>query len=233
MSDKQTEKAVQEFVEVRKPGQDYEQFAEKKVTFDLPFDKNYKKYPRVDDNVTYAKTGRDYRGDMRESGLNLPDYSGPFRPDLSFMDFSHEGLIKLLWAAHDYYVLCVKAWAAAVAKRYGEDKKLEIQAAAWNGGVLPQLPRITQEFVAFEVTGKPKLDAGVCTFHPFKPDSRYTECGKERLVKMALGSHEFFLLVIESWAAQIVMRHGLDEMFSIQWDLWSAGGPCRNACHQD
>jgi hypothetical protein len=38
---------------------------------------------------------------------------------------------------------------------------------------------------------------------------------------MALGSHEFGLRAIEAWATQIIMRYGLDELFSIQWDLWS------------
>ena len=35
-----------------------------------------------------------------------------------------------------------------------------------------------------------------------------------------LGSHEFLLQCIEAWAAQIVVRYSLDEMFDIQWTLW-------------
>ena len=68
----------------------------------------------------------------------------------------------------------------------------------------------------------PDLDAGVVAFNPFKPDPRYAECDKERLVNLFLGSHEFLLLVIESWAAEVVVRYSLDEMFDIQWALWSA-----------
>ena len=30
------------------------------------------------------------------------------------------------------------------------------------------------------------------------------------------------MLVIESWAAEVVVRYSLDEMFDIQWALWSA-----------
>ena len=67
----------------------------------------------------------------------------------------------------------------------------------------------------------PELGTGVVAFSPFKPDPRYAECDKERLVNLFLGSHEFLLLVIESWAAQVVVRHSLDEMFDIQWELWS------------
>ena len=40
-------------------------------------------------------------------------------------------------------------------------------------------------------------------------------------MKLALGSHEYLLAAIESWAFAIVMRDGLDEMFAFQWALWS------------
>ena len=76
--------------------------------------------------------------------------------------------------------------------------------------------------MAFDgVDEMPELGAGVVTFNPFKPDPRYAECDKERLVNLLLGSHEFLLLVIEAWAAEVVVRYGLDEMFDIQWALWS------------
>ena len=67
----------------------------------------------------------------------------------------------------------------------------------------------------------PELGTGIVTFSPFPPDPRYSECDKERLVNLFLGSHEFLLLVIESWAAEVVVRYSLDEMFDIQWALWS------------
>ncbi len=35
-----------------------------------------------------------------------------------------------------------------------------------------------------------------------------------------LGSHEYLLQCIEGWAAQIVVRDGLDTMFDIQFQLW-------------
>ena len=76
--------------------------------------------------------------------------------------------------------------------------------------------------MAFDgVDEMPELDTGVVSFSPFKPDPSYAECDKERLVNLLLGSHEFLLLVIESWAAQVVVRYSLDEMFDIQWALWS------------
>ena len=57
--------------------------------------------------------------------------------------------------------------------------------------------------------------------NPYKPKPEWTQYSKERLVKLALGSHEFLLAAIESWALVIVMRDGLDEMFAFQWALWS------------
>jgi hypothetical protein len=40
------------------------------------------------------------------------------------------------------------------------------------------------------------------------------------LVTWFLGSHEYLLQCIEGWAAQIVVRYSLDDMFDIQWTLW-------------
>jgi hypothetical protein len=62
---------------------------------------------------------------------------------------------------------------------------------------------------------------GVILVNPYKPEPEWVQYSKERLVKLALGSHEFLLAAIESWALVIVMRDGLDEMFSFQWTLWS------------
>jgi hypothetical protein len=64
-------------------------------------------------------------------------------------------------------------------------------------------------------------DGGVVTINPFKADPKYLEYPKERLVALAMGSHEYLLTVIEAWAGDIVMRYGLDAMFDFQWALWS------------
>ena len=39
---------------------------------------------------------------------------------------------------------------------------------------------------------------------------------------MLLGSHEYILACNQAVAMQVVIRHSLDEMFSISWDIWSA-----------
>lgn len=221
MSEQQLGKTFDEFLEVRQPGVDYEehQYVEHlQIDVDLT---NFRKFPRVDDNVTYKKDGRDHRAELVDSGLELPDYSGPFKADLRFADFSREALVNMLSLSYEYYVLLVEAWASEVASRKGDDAMRAIQTSVWTNGVLPQVPRISEEWMALDgVDELPALDAGVVAFSPFKPDPRYSECGKEQLVKLALGSHEFLLLAIESWAAEIVVRYGLDEMFDIQWTLW-------------
>ncbi|MGA2836540.1 MAG: hypothetical protein ABSF84_08085 [Acidimicrobiales bacterium] len=224
MADIEIDENLQEFLEVRKPGADlsahqHDEFAlQIGVTLD-----NYTKFPRVDDNVTYKKQGRDHRDDIRpDESLELPDYSGPFRADLRFTDFSDDALISMYSLSYEYYVLLVESWAAEISARYGEDAKNELQLSAWTNGVVPHIDRITGEWGALDgVDLLPGLDGGVVTFNPFRPDPRLAECDKERLVDLCLGSHEFLLLVIEAWAAEVVVRYGLDEMFGIQWTLWS------------
>jgi hypothetical protein len=142
--------------------------------------------------------------------------------DLRFSDFSREALVRMLSMSHEYYVLLVEAWAAELASRQGEATMQEIQTSVWTNGVQPHLQRIADEWGALDgVDEMPELGTGVVTFNLFAPDPRYAELDKERLVNLALGSHELLLLVIESWAAEVVVRYGLDDMFAIQWDLWS------------
>ena len=200
----------------------HEVYAQKSGGFHLPCDEtNYRVFPLLDENVAYKITAPDYRGDIQvECQKELPDYSGAFTYDLRFTDFSNKALINLLWASYEYYELLFQSWAAEVSKRKGEDTMWEIQAAAWKT-LIPKISAIVEEFSGFPAEKMPAIDSEVITFSPFKPDERYSQCNKERLVKMSLGSHEFGLRAIEAWATQIIMRYGLDELFSIQWDLWS------------
>ena len=100
----------------------------------------------------------------------------------------------------------------------------ELQTSAWTNGILPHVARITEEWTAFDdVDEMPELGAGVVTFSPFKPDPRLRRLRQGAARQPAAsGSHEFLLLVIEAWAAEVVVRYWLDEMFDIQWALWSA-----------
>ncbi|HEV2310683.1 MAG TPA: hypothetical protein VGU73_09175, partial [Acidimicrobiia bacterium] len=164
----------------------------------------------------------------------LPDYSGPFRANLRFSDFSNQALVDMIAMSDEYFRVCVEAWGNEVANRYGHDVMLEIQAEAWQTIVMPQLrpmlvewmgiaedradalaARVADEFAAQHATG------AVVTVNPFRDEAPPVDCPKERLVRWALGSHEYLLTAIEGWAGDIVIRYGLDAMFEIQWALWS------------
>jgi hypothetical protein len=224
MSDQPLDEDLQKFLAVREPGADLDEHPPDEFALSLRVDlTNFKKFPRVDDHVTYKKQGHDHRADVDVAeSLELPDYSGPFRADLRFSDFSDDALIRLHSLSYEYYALLVDSWSAEVARRVGEEAKDELQLSAWTNGIVPHLARITEEFGAIEAVDElPALEGGVVAYNPFKPDPRLAECDKERLVRLGLGSHEFLLLVIEAWAAEVVVRYGLDEMFDIQWTLWS------------
>jgi len=224
MANQELDENLQKFLEVRQPGVNYEEHQVDQFALDIGVDlTNFKKFPRVDDSVTYKKKGRDIRGEVEiDPNVDLPDYSGPFKADLRFSDFAQPQLVKMLSMSYEYYLVLIDAWASEVGSRRSETEMQELQTAAWTNGILPHVARISEEFNAFEgVDEMPELGSGVVKFNPFKPDPRYAECDKERLVNMLLGSHEFFLLVIEAWAAEVVVRYGLDQMFDIQWELWS------------
>ena len=231
----ETDETIQKVLDVRKVGADYEEH-EQASPLDIPVDlHNFKKFPVVDPPGTHKPTGADTRGQIRvESSAELPDYSGPFKADLRFSDFSNAALVNMIAMSDEYFRVCIEAWADEVAQRYGAEVMQEIQAEAWQTIVLPQLPAMLEEWmdipadqagalaaeVAADVTAR-RADGGVVTINPFRADPAYVELPKEKLVKWALGSHEYLLTAIEGWAGDIVIRYGLDAMFDFQWNLWS------------
>jgi len=163
-------------------------------------------------------------------GAELPDYSGSYKADLRFTDFSKDALAnKLLPWSQAYLQLCVDGWAREVAKRYGAETMAEIEWAAWNDQVVPELERMKQEFLPVgkvyqdpnrNVAANERVGTRVIYTGLFTPDSITVELSKPELVRWLLGSHEYLLQCIEAWATQITMRYGLDVMFNIQWTLW-------------
>ena len=65
-------------------------------------------------------------------------------------------------------------------------------------------------------------DLGIDYSVPFASESALVDLAKEELVTMLLGSHEYILACNQAVAMQVVIRHSLDEMYSISWDIWSA-----------
>ena len=228
-----SESELDQFLEIRKPGAHLEEgvVADDFVLMlgvDLV---NFPKFSRVDDSVTYPKADLDIRQQVDvDSGAELPDYSGPWRADLRFTDFSKEMLAKkvLPWS-EAYLQLCVDGWAAEVANRYGAETAAEIEWAGWNDQVVPELARMQREFLPAGVTyddlnqhvpEEDRASTRVVYTGLFTPRPDTVELTKEELVTWFLGSHEYLLQCIEAWAAQIVVRYSLDDMFDIQWTLW-------------
>jgi hypothetical protein len=224
---------IDEFLAIRKPGAHLEEdVVEDDFVVQLGVDlSNYPKFPRVDDAVTYPKSQLDIRQELDvDSGAELPDYSGPYKADLRFTDFSQEALAdKLIPWSEAYLQLSVDGWAHEVAKRYGAETMAEIEWAAWNDQVIPEIGRMKQEFLpagaAYEdpnrsVPERDRTTTRVVYTGLFTPGPGTVELTKPELVKWLLGSHEYLLQCIEAWATQITVRYGLDVMFDIQWTLW-------------
>ncbi len=220
------------FLDIRKPGAHLEEgvVADDFVLMlgvDLT---NYPKFPKVDDTVTYPTRDLDIRYELRDSGLDLDDYSGPYRQDLRYTDFSKQFLAsKVIPWSERYLQLCVDGWSTEVTNRYGAPTAAEIEWAAWNDQVRPELARMREEFLP---PGTVYDDPNQMVPEAQRPTTRVTYTGlfsprdgmleltKEQLVTWLLGAHEYLLQCIEAWATQITVRYGLDVMFDIQYTLW-------------
>ena len=232
--DTTTDAQIEGFLEIRKPGAHLHEESAVPDDFVLMLGvdlTSYPKFSRVDDSVTYPKAGLDIRDRLDvDSGAELPDYSGPYRAEMRLTDFSREALAtRFVPWVEAYRTLCLDGWAAEVARRYGREVMAEIEWAGWNDQVAPELERMKDEFLpagtSYEDPNRlvPEEDrvatrvdhTGLFTA---RPDT--SELSKPELVRWLLGSHEYLLQCIEAWAAQIVVRYGLDVMFDIQWTLW-------------
>jgi hypothetical protein len=192
---------------------------------------NYPKFQKFDNAITYPKKDLDIRYQLDgDSGAELTDYSGPWRADLRYTDFSNEALAtKVIPWSEAYQQLCVDGWSAEITKRYGADVAAEIEWIAWNDGVAPELERMKNEYLpaSFEyrdpntnVAEPDRANTRVNYKGLFSARPELAELSKEQLVTWLLGAHEYLLQCIEAWAAQIVVRYGLDAMFDIQYTLW-------------
>jgi hypothetical protein len=221
------------FLEVRKPGAHLdEEYVPDDFVLMLGVDLvNFPKFSKVDDTTTYAKTNLDIRQQIDvDSGAELADYSGPYRADLRLTDFSSDALTgRLIPWSEAYMQLCVDGWFDEVAKRYGADISAEIEWAAWNDQMTPELERMQFEFLPASaaytdpnpsVAESERATTRVVYTGLFSPSPLLDDLSKPELVTWFLGSHEYLLQCIEGWAAQIVVRYGLDVMFDIQYALW-------------
>jgi hypothetical protein len=234
MADDRNQTQIDTFLEARKPGAHLdEEYVPDDFVLMLGVDLvNFPKFPKaVDAGVTFPKQQLDIRQQVDvDSGAELADYSGPYRPDLRFTDFSKEALAeKIIPWSEAYLLVCIEGWTNEVATRFGEATMREIQWAAWTDQIAPELGRMRDEFLPVGTTHE---DPNVLVPEPerantpvvytglFSPRPDLLDLSKEQLVRWFLGSHEYLLQCIEGWAAQIVVRTGLDDMFDIQYTLW-------------
>ena len=233
MTEPQVDEQLDEFLKVRKPGAHLdEEVVPDDFVLMLGVDLvNYPKFPRVDDAVTYPKAALDIRQQLDvDSGAELSDYSGAYRQDLRFTDFSAEALAtKFIPFSVAYTQLAVDGWANEVSKRYGAETMAEIEWAAWNDQVVPELERMKDEFLPADtvyedpntvVAEADRVRTRVSYRGLFDPTPTTAELPKDQLVTWVLGSHEYLLQCIEAWATQLTVRYGLDVMFDIQYTLW-------------
>ena len=234
VSDEVTDAQVSTFLEARKPGAHLaEEYVPDDFVLMLGVDLvDFPKFPKsVAEGVTFPKAQLDVRQELHvDSGVELADYSGAYRPDLRFTDFSKEALAeRILPWSEAYLLVCIEGWTTEVAKRFGLATMREIEWAAWTQQIAPELERMRSEFLPAGTTyHDPNLDVAeadrpstaVVYTGLFSPGPDTVELSKEQLVTWFLGSHEYLLQCIEGWAAQIVLRTGLDDMFDIQYTLW-------------
>ena len=111
---------------------------------------NFPKFPKsVADGVTFPKAKLDIRQELDvDSGAELADYSGTYRPGLRFTDFSNQALAeKILPWSEAYLLVCIEGWTTEVAKRFGEATMREIEWAAWTQQIAPEVERMKNEFL--------------------------------------------------------------------------------------
>jgi hypothetical protein len=152
------------------------------------------------------------------------------RPSLHRLLDSKEALAtRVIPWSEAYLQLCVDGWADEIAKRYGAETMADIEWAGWNDQVVPELERMRNEFLpagtVYEdpnqhVPESERANTRVLYRGLFGARPDMTELSKHQLVTWLLGAHEYLLQCIEAWAAQVVVRYGLDAMFDIQFNLW-------------
>ena len=105
----------------------------------------------------------------------------------------------------------------------------ELEWAAWNDQIVPELDRMKNEFLPpgtiyddpnQRVPQEDRPRTRVIYTGLFTPGPDTAELSKQQLVTWFPGSHEYLLQCIEAWATQITVRYGLDVMFDLQWTLW-------------
>ena len=226
---------LDEFFEVRKPGAHLEEdvVADDFVLMlgvDLV---NFPKFPKVDDTVTYPKADLDIRQRARRRlrAPSSPTTAGRTAPTCASPTSRKEALADEGHPVERGATCSCASTAGPPRSRTATapTTTAEIEWAAWNDQVVPELERMQDEFLPAgtvyddpnqQVAEADRPTTRVVYTGLFTPRADTVELTKEQLVTWFLGSHEYLLQCIEAWATQIIVRYGLDVMFDIQFTLW-------------
>ena len=80
-----------------------------------------------------SKKYKDMRGKFRVTPpeKELKDYSGPFKSDIRYSDFTKETLVKMFKMAHELFMESEMAWTMTIAAKYGWDDMLKCNQEVW------------------------------------------------------------------------------------------------------
>lgn len=109
----------------------------------------------VDNCNDYYKRelGKDTRAQIEDNPtVELDDYSGPFRSNLRYTDFSRKQLSWMVIMAHHYHYDIQKAYRAYIEKEYGYNGVLQTEKNIWEETMSPNIHEFISE--TMNITGK-------------------------------------------------------------------------------
>jgi hypothetical protein len=106
-------------------------------------------------DLTIDSTKSDIRGErVVNSSIELQDYSGPFRPNLRFTDFSRKMLATLFLTQHQYDLGMMQAYETyCLMKTFDIQKRSEISTAVWSNELYINAHDIMARFMNTGGTG--------------------------------------------------------------------------------
>jgi len=105
----------------------------------------------MEDTKRGYKSTTDIRGEIKvDPNVSLEDYSGPFKPDLRFTDFSREQLARMYLMACEYGFLIMEAYQAHIFEKYGFDAMLDVLAVWENEQFLAKCMDMKRRWMKIE-----------------------------------------------------------------------------------
>ena len=106
-------------------------------------------------DLTIDPTKEDIRGErVVDSSIELQDYSGPFRPNLRFTDFSRKQLARLFLTQHQYDLGMMQAYETfCLTKTFDIKKRSEISTSVWSNQLYIDARNIMAKYMNTGGTG--------------------------------------------------------------------------------